>query len=164
MRNKKPGYVPKEDRPTLKCRGCEQDLPISEFYKEGKTSAGKQKFSARCCKCYDIHASQTYTSSKQHAEKKQLARDIINNAKTQCEVCGYNRCSEALDFHHINPADKLFEIADANTQFWKRSKNGITLEDLEAEIKKCVVLCSNCHREHHAGVLNLDVFLRKEGI
>jgi len=61
---------------------------------------------------------------------------------TRCSVCGYNRCSAALDFHHIDPDKKEFSIA-----------NGIRLygkDKINAEIAKCIILCRNCHAEHHS--------------
>lgn len=59
--------------------------------------------------------------------------------------CGYNRCQAALDFHHLDPTKKDFGISmDGITRAWKRVQN---------ELDKCVLVCSNCHREIHAGIL-----------
>ena len=46
-----------------------------------------------------------------------------------------------MDFHHINPEDKEYSVSDliSNKMFTKAYK----------EIKKCIVLCANCHRIHH---------------
>lgn len=55
-----------------------------------------------------------------------------------CRICGYNLHASALDFDHINPVTKSFEIA-------KRVPN-TTLKTLFNEIKKCQILCANCHR------------------
>lgn len=60
----------------------------------------------------------------------------------QCQICGYHACIEALEFHHINPEDKLFNFDKSQTKSW---------EDNVKELKKCILLCSNCHREVHAG-------------
>lgn len=57
-----------------------------------------------------------------------------------CQVCGFNRSLAALDFHHIDPTEKHFNFG---------SKHTIAIGDLETELKKCVCLCSNCHRELH---------------
>lgn len=66
---------------------------------------------------------------------------------TGCLVCGESRHGSILDYHHVDPTFKSFGIA----------QGGITapLPVLLKEIKKCVVLCSNCHRLLHAGVLEL---------
>lgn len=45
-----------------------------------------------------------------------------------------------LDFHHKDKSEKEFTIG--------KMKKG-SLELLENEIKKCAVLCANCHREFH---------------
>jgi len=60
----------------------------------------------------------------------------------KCRLCGYNKCSEALEFHHIDSAVKDFGISNKGyTRGWKRVKT---------ELDKCVMLCANCHREVHA--------------
>ncbi len=64
-----------------------------------------------------------------------------------CRFCGYNRCQEALDFHHRDSSQKNFGIAAKGyTRSW---------EKIRAELEKCVLVCANCHRELHAGVLQL---------
>jgi hypothetical protein len=58
-----------------------------------------------------------------------------------CFKCGYNKCSAALDFHHKNPNDKDKKIG---RDCWVHH----TLA-AQKELSKCVLLCSNCHREEH---------------
>ena len=60
----------------------------------------------------------------------------------RCSRCGYDRCVEALEFHHLNSAQKDFGISEKGyTRSWER---------VRAEIEKCVLVCANCHRELHA--------------
>jgi len=60
----------------------------------------------------------------------------------KCEICGYDRCIEALEFHHKNTSSKDFGIsAKGYTRSWKK-----VMEELD----KCVIVCANCHRELHA--------------
>jgi transcriptional regulator with XRE-family HTH domain len=61
----------------------------------------------------------------------------------ECILCGYNKCIQALDFHHTNPSEKDFTISGNYNISWDRIKN---------ELDKCILVCSNCHREIHAGV------------
>ena len=68
-----------------------------------------------------------------------------------CQKCGYSKCIESLDFHHKNPSEKEFTIG----QHRNKSK-----EKLLEEIEKCVCLCSNCHRKVHAGIINLEDYLK----
>lgn len=58
----------------------------------------------------------------------------------KCERCGYNKCHDALEFHHLNPDEKDFGIGCGNTYSWERTKS---------ELDKCIMLCANCHREEH---------------
>lgn len=60
----------------------------------------------------------------------------------KCIRCGYNKCIQALEFHHLDPNKKDFTISNANFKL---------LEATE-EAKKCILLCSNCHKEFHAGL------------
>ena len=65
----------------------------------------------------------------------------------RCQVCGYERCIEALEFHHLDPTQKDFGISHRGyTRSWEKVKE---------EINKCILLCANCHREFHAGKLQL---------
>jgi len=66
-----------------------------------------------------------------------------------CTLCGYNKCAHALEFHHRNPEEKEFYISASNV----RRRGWIEAID---EMNKCTLLCSNCHREVHKGVVNLD--------
>jgi len=65
-----------------------------------------------------------------------------------CQACGYNRCIGALHFHHIDPNEKDFSIGQKNYLGW---------EKVRKELKKCVMLCANCHAEVHAGILDLNI-------
>ena len=65
----------------------------------------------------------------------------------RCQVCGYDRCIEALEFHHLDPTQKDFGISHKGyTRSWEKVKE---------EVDKCILLCANCHREVHAGKLQL---------
>ena len=63
----------------------------------------------------------------------------------KCGICGYDKCVEALEFHHIDPNQKDFtpSASVANRQVFVE------------ELRKCVCICSNCHREVHAGITNI---------
>ena len=61
-----------------------------------------------------------------------------------CVGCALPEPVDALEFHHLDPSTKEFGIS---TEGIPRS-----WEKIEAELKKCVLLCANCHREVHAGV------------
>jgi hypothetical protein len=65
-----------------------------------------------------------------------------------CVNCGRQGPSYIFDFHHLDPATKLFNIASCG---YHKSKESI----LEAELDKCVVLCAICHRMVTHGDLTL---------
>jgi hypothetical protein len=60
-----------------------------------------------------------------------------------CERCGYNKCINALDFHHLDPTTKEVEN-EFRSWSWER---------ILLEIDKCILVCANCHREIHAELL-----------
>ena len=64
-----------------------------------------------------------------------------------CFRCGYDRCLRALDFHHIDESTKLFGIGACSNK---------DLDLMIEEVKKCVLLCSNCHRELHDGMWEIE--------
>lgn len=72
---------------------------------------------------------------------------LVDQAGGACVVCGYDRCVAALQFHHLDPATKLFGIS---TEGASRS-----LDSLRAEAAKCALVCANCHAEIEAGVRTL---------
>lgn len=65
----------------------------------------------------------------------------------RCIVCGYNNCSSALEFHHKDPSKKDFSISSYDQLNWNK---------LVDEAKKCILVCCRCHREIHAGLVNID--------
>ena len=73
--------------------------------------------------------------------KKQKAVDYFGG---KCKICGYSKCIDALEFHHLR--DKK-EAPSYVIMRWAWSR---ALE----ELKKCIMVCANCHREIHAKPLN----------
>ena len=58
-----------------------------------------------------------------------------------CCKCGYNKCVAALEFHHLDPNEKDFSLTGST----------IALQRQKDEADKCILVCSNCHREIHNG-------------
>lgn len=90
------------------------------------------------------HLSMSRTEKKRMSNIK-IKRHVVDLLGGQCVRCGYNDCIAALDFHHIDPNTKEFTISQA-FKSWSETK---------LELKKCVILCCNCHRMLHAGYWNL---------
>jgi hypothetical protein len=69
-----------------------------------------------------------------------------------CDDCGYREHHAALDFDHRPGESKLFPIMrDGITRSW---------ETLWAEVAKCDVVCSNCHRVRTFDRQNADEALK----
>lgn len=90
--------------------------------------------------CSNCHRTQHYTGKYMRNKKALKIYNIKSNSK--CLYCECNKI-ECLDFHHYED-DKEHGIGAM-----VRNKN-ISMEQLETEIKKCIILCSNCHRILHA--------------
>jgi hypothetical protein len=75
--------------------------------------------------------------------RKVVRQKALAHKGNKCELCGYDRCPEALEFHHPFDDTKEFGVSSRGyTRSW---------EKVREEIDKCVLLCANCHREVHAG-------------
>jgi hypothetical protein len=103
-----------------------------------------------CKECRKIYIREHYQKNKQkYIDKaresnhrlKEWFRELKRNLA--CERCGEKHIA-CLEFHHVDPSKKDFQVGGMAT--WGRKR-------LLKEIDKCVVLCANCHRkEHHNGV------------
>lgn len=83
--------------------------------------------------------------SKRRRRLKEMAVELKGG---KCQICGYRKFTGALDFHHINEKKKSFDLSTRGlTRSWKRIK---------VEIAKCILVCSNCHREIHGGLVELS--------
>lgn len=105
------------------CRRCGQTDP--ERFTPGRYS--------RCRSC------RGRGQTRQHRRHKALA---VAYKGGRCQVCGYNRCMAALDFHHLDPNAK-----DPN---WRLMRNW-SFERIRSELDKCMLVCRNCHAEIHFG-------------
>lgn len=110
----------------------------------GKILTGRQrKFCSNKHKQMAINTKhQKYEMQKKRAEERRIY--FIEKMGGKCSICGYNKSIHALEFHHTNPSDKKFSLES-------RRMSNTNMSDLEAEAKKCIILCANCHRELHHG-------------
>ena len=75
-----------------------------------------------------------------HVRKRK--KDLISVFGSKCCICGFNSFQEGLDFHHVNPKEKSFSFGlQASTK---------ALEKQLEELRKCILVCANCHRGIHA--------------
>jgi len=80
--------------------------------------------------------------------RKKVREMAIDHKGGRCQCCGYDKCKDSLEFHHLVKDKKSFGIsAKGYTRSWKAIKT---------ELEKCLMLCANCHREWHAGIIDED--------
>lgn len=80
--------------------------------------------------------------------RKRLKHNMVLSMGGCCQICGYNACDNALDFHHIDPSNK--EIS-----FGSIRGNPKQLSLILDELKKCILVCCRCHREIHSNVIEI---------
>ena len=97
---------------------------------------------------HDLGVEVKTSPSSTFYRRSELKMRCVQYKGGKCEACGYCRCREALEFHHRNPRHKDFSISTAwARQGWAK---------IRAELDKCLLLCANCHREVHAGIILVD--------
>ena len=75
--------------------------------------------------------------------------ELIEMMGGKCQKCGYNKNISALEFHHLDPSTKEFQLDS-------RMLSNKNMEKILNEAKKCILLCANCHREMHHGELTIE--------
>ena len=112
--------------------------------KECESSARKVKY---CSDCNRDYAETKWTKGAICGSCKTRKRRYIHKVRAvlllggKCVSCGYQDDIAAFEFHHEGGKD--FSISSKSNRSWSV---------LEPEVKKCVLLCSNCHRIKHTGV------------
>ena len=97
----------------------------------------------RCKKC-----SSEAVSTKRRKNKLML----VEYKGGKCERCGYDKCVDALEFHHLDPTEKEITI----------SGNIKSLKKLKKEVDKCMLVCSNCHKEIHSEINEKKLLEKRE--
>lgn len=120
-----------------------------EFSNHKKRPDGLQ---ADCKKCQKEYRKQHYVRNKEKyldraRERNDRARErnvrFLRTLKRflKCSICEENHPS-CLQFHHRNPKKKIGCISELINRAY-------SLKMVKTEIKKCDVLCANCHFKHH---------------
>jgi len=131
---------------TRTCKGCNVTMELEHFAKAGASDKSGRPYRRHYCThngCYWDHKKKTPNGRMAKAEK---IRDY--KAELNCGSCGYSKKTRgnkfttwALQFHH-HDASKEANVGDMLS-------NGFGLKKIFQEIKKCIVLCANCHMELH---------------
>jgi 5-methylcytosine-specific restriction endonuclease McrA len=117
------------------CFKCKEVKLVGEFYKK-KSFNGYHSYCKNCLNEVAVERLQN------------IKKQCIEYKGGECVFCGYKNYYGALEFHHKNKKVKDFTIANSCMSFDK----------LKKELDKCELVCSNCHREVHAGLIKMPEF------
>jgi hypothetical protein len=107
------------------CTKCLIEKSVSDFYKK------KNGYQSWCKAC---------TLKRQKKRWKDRKRRAVELTGGKCCRCEYNRNLAALEFHHLDPSKKEMSWDKLQQRSWDK---------IVEELKKCILLCSNCHSEEH---------------
>lgn len=134
------------------CSKCKALKPASDFHKNKGKSDGLQNICKVCAKERDALS---YASNESRRRLIKLTRTRKTSSNRQflsrykrfigCQNCGEKE-PIVLDHHHDNPGGKEGDPSNLCSRSRKR---------LKEEVRKCIVLCANCHRKVHAGLLDI---------
>ncbi len=127
------------------CPRCDRELPLSRYNYRDKAQTRIQSY---CRECSSSAWREWYAvpSNKAHhlqilsaRRKRRIARNkalVLDRKNVPCADCGRRLPPEAMDFDHLGDKEALISklVYSSGT------------ERLLAEIAKCEVVCSNCHR------------------
>ena len=123
-------------------------MPIRTSYHVSKIGDLGPRASLHC----DVHGIETFYFEKAGnryrcrqcnndailRRKLALKAELVDLLGGRCSRCGYDKCVNALEFHHRDPTQKLFNVSRMTSH--SRAK-------VLAEAEKCELVCANCHAE-----------------
>jgi|GEM_PF-1188099 len=134
-------------QPEGRCKTCQVPIPA------------RRSYCARPCEQVAIRARSRTPETKRREGiqgvvtwRQRTKLRAVAYKGGRCQRCGYDRCIQALQFHHLDPNQKDFTIS-GKTMAWERIRD---------EIDKCVLLCANCHAELHAGLIDSSEFAAQQ--
>jgi len=132
------------------CYVCKVEKSLHDFSKKKKNKDGLQ---TECKECFQKYQKKWYLENSNRHKVNVAIRNkrvydelkkFICDYKLQnpCANCGFTHPA-ALQFHH-HGNDKYMDVSNM-------VRNKHSKEAIMKEIKKCTVLCANCHAIHHHG-------------
>ncbi len=132
---------------TKVCSKCKGRKPHSKFYKCKATKDGLNYY----CKTCQNESSKVQRKKYGDKYRKQARAgnyraklERVNYKGGKCSICSYSKCLSALEFHHMDPSKKDFQLGRRGM-----SRNHVLSDSIKAELDKCILVCANCHRELH---------------
>lgn len=111
------------------CEFCDKDFNLP------KTRGGMNR--KYCFECIPLGLSNVEKNKQRRILLTK--KSALHKIEIGCSCCGYNKSASALEWHHVND-DKDFHPSYGLALSW---------EAYLEEVKKCTLLCANCHREVH---------------
>jgi hypothetical protein len=142
------------------CSLCGILKPLSAFHKD---ASSVRKHCSQCKECRKLGSKKAYTriksdpkliersklwqkkyysSKKPYIRKYSKKKEFIQYFGGKCSICAYGDCLAALEFHHLNPEEKEFNLA-------KVAISEDSWDKCVEEASKCILVCNRCHREIH---------------
>ena len=132
---------------TKKCGICEEELPATSEFFASRTLKTKIILQGNCRKCQKEYRKKHYENNKdKYIQKARVYNKKVSDwfdeykSNLTCSNCPESRWW-VLDFHHLDPSEKEYSLGHLKSQGSKPK--------LLKEMAKCIVLCSNCHRDLH---------------
>ena len=116
------------------CPQCSEVKPGTDFYMN--SWRGKKKPGSWCKVC---------AANRTASRHRGCKNNYVQLKGGCCQSCGFNKYNGALEFHHVDPSTKEETI----TKMMKRPSS----PEILVELAKCVLVCSNCHKMIHAGII-----------
>lgn len=80
--------------------------------------------------------------------RKRTKTRIIDSFGGSCGICGYNKCQSALELHHLDQTTKEFGFGSVRA-------TALSWDKICKELRKCILVCSNCHKEIHEDLVSI---------
>jgi hypothetical protein len=133
-----------------RCSKCGRDRELCRFT---RNASRKDGLNHACRDCHREYVREHYRANKRYyKDKAKRGRDALYEASVQmvrkaksvpCADCGETYPYYVMDFDHVR-GTKVGEVS-------RLMQRRVSLDQLRKEIKKCDVVCSNCHRERTHG-------------
>lgn len=135
-------------------KSCTKCKAVKEFDQFCKNKNTKDGYQSACKMCMNIAYNISRKKKQGHYQEVAAARGHAMTARMRawksemgCLVCR-EKYPQCLELHHLDPSTKEADPASLRLASW---------DTFLKEAEKCVVLCANCHRKVHGGVIQLPL-------
>ena len=125
------------------CRVCGNIKPLSDFHPNKSCSGGRV---GTCKQCSNRRVRSWLNNTREtrreriNNRNKQVKQLVVDHFGNKCHDCGRNFPICVYDFHHLSDKD----VNPSKALTWREDR-------MWEELKKCIMLCANCHRIRHFG-------------